>query len=354
MQLRDSTARCSGSHGTDPANGHGVKYLRRTIASQCVPSPALESLIELLQHRRHPPGSPIDIHRMREELEAAAASLPSPTGVRFESVRMGSVPALAVEPKDPQRFLFYLHGGGYLIGSARTHADVVARLAVASRARALSVDYRLAPEHPFPAALEDALEAYRTWTRAGADPRCMVVAGDSAGGGLTMAMLAALRDAGLPLPAAAVCFSPWVDFEGLGKTITANAETDPTVCAQDLAITAAMYLGGADPRNPLASALHANLRGLPPLFLQASRAEVLLDDSIRLAVRAGEANVTTTLDLWHHMVHAWQVFASVLPEGQQAIEGAAAFIRAEVPVNRLAIDTAPAATAPEAARQIRS
>jgi acetyl esterase/lipase len=221
----------------------------------------------------------------------------------------------------------YLHGGGYVIGSTRSHLDVVARLACATAGRVLSVDYRLAPEHPFPAAVDDAVAAYRWWLGEGVDPRHCVIAGDSAGAGLAIAMLVALRDAGDPLPAAAVCFSPWVDLEGIGASMIRNAQTDPNINLEELLIVADLYLAGADPRTPLAAPLHADLRGLPPLLILASSAETLLDDSMRLAKRARQAGVRVRLDVWQHMVHAWPVLAALLPEGREAIEQVAEFVR---------------------------
>jgi epsilon-lactone hydrolase len=294
-----------------------------------MPSPALDELIALLRSRRRAPGEPIDIPRMRLELENLAAALTSPSGVSVRPVTAGTVPSLVVEPEGGagEARLVYLHGGGYVIGSSQSHIDVAARLSCAAGARVLSVDYRLAPEHPFPAAVNDAVGAYRWWVRAGVDPRRTVIVGDSAGGGLAIATLVALRDGGHPLPAAAVCFSPWVDLEGLGKSMIRNADTDPNINLEELLIVADLYLAGADPRSPLAAPLYADLRGLPPLLILASSAETLLDDSLRLARRARQAGVPVRLDIWNHMVHAWPVVAALLPEGREAIEQVAAFVR---------------------------
>ena len=306
-----------------------------------MPSPALEQVITLLRNRRRPPHEPVDISRMRVELEDMAAALTSPSEVTVTPVTAGSVPSILVEPEAGagDHRLLYLHGGGYVIGSVQTHLDVVARLACASGARALSLDYRLAPEHPFPAAVEDAVAAYRWWVASGEDPRRMIVAGDSAGGGLTVATLVALRDAGDPLPAAAVCFSPWVDLEGLGESMIRNAETDPNIELHDIQFVASLYLAGSDPRAPLAAPLYADLQGLPPLLILASAVETLLDDSLRLARRARQAGVDVRLEVWDDMVHAWPVLAALLPEGQQAIERVARFVhevagRAGAPVLR--------------------
>jgi len=223
--------------------------------------------------------------------------------------------------------IFYLHGGGYVIGSINTHREMVARLSRASAARALAIDYRLAPEHPFPAAVDDAVAAYRWLVGSGVNPRRIVVAGDSAGSGLTMATLVALRDAGEPLPAAGVCLSPWVDQEGTGDSMSGNAAVDPIVERDGLVQMAKRYLGEAGARTPLAAPLYADLTGLPPLLIQVGAAETLLDDSVRLDARARAAGVDSTLEVWDDMIHVWHLFAGMLPEGQQAIERIGEFVK---------------------------
>jgi acetyl esterase/lipase len=204
---------------------------------------------------------------------------------------------------------------------------MVARLSKASRARALVVDYRLAPEHPFPAAVDDATAAYRWLLSQNVQPSHIVVAGDSAGGGLTLATLLALRDAKTPLPAAAVCLSPWVDMEGTGASMTTRAKADPVVQKQGLLGMAQLYLGGKDPKSPLAAPLHGDLRGLPPLYIQVGDAETLLDDATRIAEKAKAAGVKVDLEIWPEMPHVWQLFAPLLPEGQQAIDKIGAFVQ---------------------------
>jgi acetyl esterase/lipase len=215
---------------------------------------------------------------------------------------------------------------GYVIGSINTHRDLASRLSLAAAARVLLIDYRLAPEHPFPAAVDDATAAYRWLLSSGADPSHMVIAGDSAGGGLTVATLVALRDAGTPLPAAGVCLSPWVDLECSGESMTTKAAADPMVRRDGLMKMAEWYLAGQPPRTPLAAPLYADLSGLPPLLIQVGTAEVLLDDSTRLAERARKAGVTVTLEPWEDMIHVWQAFAALLPEGRQAIDRIGEFI----------------------------
>ncbi len=194
--------------------------------------------------------------------------------------------------------IYYLHGGGYVIGSINTHRALIARLSAASGARAFAINYRLAPEHPFPAAVEDAVSAYRWLLEQGVDPATIVIAGDSAGGGLTVATLVALRDAGVPLPAAAVCLSPWTDMEGIGESAKTRKAADPMIDPEGGLAQAQLYLGGADPRTPLAAPLYADLRGLPPMLIHVGDAEVLLDDSTRLAERAKAAGVDVTLEVW--------------------------------------------------------
>ena len=191
----------------------------------------------------------------------------------------------------------------------------------------LLIDYRLAPEHPHPAAVDDATAAYRWLIANGASPARLVVAGDSAGGGLTVATLVALRDAQAPPPAAGVCLSPWVDLEGLGESMTTKAAVDPMVQREPLLKMAALYLGGHGARTPLAAPLYADLSGLPPLLIQVGTAETLLDDATRLAERARKAGVEVQLEAWDDMIHVFQAFAALLPEGQQAIQRIGAFVR---------------------------
>jgi acetyl esterase/lipase len=217
-----------------------------------------------------------------------------------------------------------------VIGSINTHRDLVARLARAAQTRALVIDYRLAPEQPHPAALEDATAAYRWLLASGADPARLAVAGDSAGGGLTVATLLALRDAGDALPACAAAASPWLDLACSGASMETKAPEDPMLVPERLRTWAAMYAGTHDVCGPLVSPLYADLAGLPPLLLQVGEAEVLLDDSTRLAERARAAGVDVTLDVWPEMIHVWHLFAFMLPEGQQAIDKLAGWIAGRV------------------------
>ena len=247
----------------------------------------------------------------------------------YKRVNAGDVTAewVTAEGAPESRVVLYLHGGGYIIGSTRTHRPLMAELSRASSARVLGLDYRLAPEHPFPAPIEDAVAAYRWLLNEGYDPARIAVAGDSAGGGLTVAALVQIRYVGLPMPGAAVCISPWVDMEGLGESMETRADADPMVGKEGLLLSAKTYLGGSDPRAPLAAPLYADLRGLPPTLIQVGDAEVLLDDSTRLAGIAREAGVHVEMDVWDDMIHVWHLFAPILPEGRQALSQAGEFIK---------------------------
>jgi monoterpene epsilon-lactone hydrolase len=301
-----------------------------------MPSQQLETIIQTIRSAPDLHGAPIE--QRRAAFEAVTAWFPVPDDVRSEPVEADSVPGewISAPGADPDRIIYYLHGGGYSMGSIKTHREMVSRLSRASGARALAIDYRLAPEHPFPAAVEDSTATYRWLLSTSADPARLVIAGDSAGGGLTVATLVALRDAGDPLPAAAVCLSPWVDMEGLGGSMTSKAEADPMVQRDDLLEGAQAYLGGADPRTPLAAPLYADLKGLPPLLIHVGTAETLLDDSTRLAERAKTAGVDVTLEPWEDMIHVWHYMAAMLPEGQQAIDRIGDFIREHMPTKAAA------------------
>ncbi len=222
--------------------------------------------------------------------------------------------------------LLYLHGGGYSIGSIDSHRDLLCRLCAASGASVMAVDYRLAPEHPFPAQLEDAMAAYRWLLDRGHDPARIVIGGESAGGGLTLSTLISARDAGLPLPAAAFVLSPWVDLESRGMTFATNERYD-FVHRRTLDVYARRFVGRGDRRNPLAAPIHADLAGLPPLLIHAGGAESLLDDALHLARRARAAGVHVDLDVWPDMIHAWHIFG-FLDEAREAVGRIGDFVRA--------------------------
>jgi monoterpene epsilon-lactone hydrolase len=241
-----------------------------------------------------------------------------------------------IEPAAPDhaargRCILYLHGGAYVAMSAQTHRCITSRLAARSDARVFALDYRLAPEHPFPAALEDALAAYRALIAAGTPASHIAVAGDSAGGGLALALLIAVRHAKDKQPAAAVLFSPWTDLAATGDSIIANDAADALFFGAWVARTARHYLGDTPATDPLASPVYADLTGLPPLLIQVSDSEVLLDDSRRVIENAKQAGVEATLQIWPGLPHDWQIFAPILPEARAALHDAGAFIRARLP-----------------------
>jgi len=282
-------------------------------------SEQLNKVLEII--RSVPPAKPdTTIGQMRGAMEKVAERVAK--DVTCEPVTAGGVSAewIVAPGAAPDRVILYLHGGGYVMGSINTHRAMVGRISRAAQARALALDYRLAPEHPFPAAVEDATAAYRWLLEQGYKPGKIVIAGDSAGGGLTLATLLALRDARTPLPAAAVPISAWSDMEGTGASVKTRASKDPMVGTASLLDMAKKYVGNADPKNPLASPLHGDYRGLPPMLMHVGDAEILLDDTTRVAEKAKAAGVKVDLEVWDDMVHVWHVYAKILPEGQQAID----------------------------------
>ncbi len=291
---------------------------------------ALDEVIELLTSRPRPENPTVE--DMREGFEKLMEKYAPSGSVHTDVVDAGGVAAewVTAAGTDVARTILYLHGGGYVIGSPATHRGLAERLSKAAGARVLVLDYRLAPENPFPAAVEDATAAYRWLLASGVEAGRIAVAGDSAGGGLTAATLVALRDAGEVLPAAGVCLSPWVDMEGIGESMTARAELDPMVQKEGLVGMAGLYLQEADPRSPLAAPMYADLHGLPPLLVQVGTSETLYDDATRLAERAQAAGVAVTLEPWEEMIHVWHLFAETLAEGQQAIDGIGAFLRQHI------------------------
>ena len=295
-----------------------------------MPSAEFATVSQMLRSRPVPQSRPTP-QEMRAGFEAMTGLFPVADDVACEAVDAGGVPAEWIRPPGAaaDRAILYLHGGGYVIGSINTHRDLVSRVARAAGAPGLSVEYRLAPEHPHPAAVEDSTAAYRWLLAQGVPAERVVVAGDSAGGGLTVATLLALRDAGDPLPAAAVCLSPWVDLEVLGESMTTKADTDPMIQREGLLEMARAYLGEASPQTPLAAPLHADLERLPPLLIQVGTAEMLLDDSTRLAEKARAAGIDVTLEPWEDMIHVFQFFPA-MPEAQQAIERIGEFVRKHV------------------------
>ncbi|MCX5387183.1 alpha/beta hydrolase [Streptomyces sp. NBC_00083] len=272
---------------------------------------------------------PPSVERLRAGFRAMMAEMIVPSGIRTRPTTLGSRPALLVEPSgapEPGTIL-YFHGGSYVVGSPRTALSLTGNLVSRTGVRALSLDYRLAPEHPFPAAIEDALDAYRALLDGGEDPSAIVFAGDSAGGGLAVTTCLAARDAGLPLPSAIVTFSAGLDMTRTGPSMDDKADVDPYLTREGLLHTGAMYLAGQDPWQPLLSpAVLADLTGFPPMLLQSGSNEIVLDDSTRLAARAREAAVDVVLDVVADVPHVFQAFAGVLEEADDALDRAALFL----------------------------
>lgn len=270
---------------------------------------------------------------LRAVLDALGDVYPMPADVRTTEVVAGGVPAVWLEPPEARsdRVLLYLHGGGYQTGSRRSHGELAARLGRAASMRVLLPDYRLAPEHPFPAAVDDAVAVWH-WLRRdqGLPASSMAVAGDSAGGGLAAALLVALRDAGDELPGAAVLLSPWADLTCSSASMSGRAGEDPVLTRERLGAMAADYLDGTDARHPLASPLFAPLGGLPPMLIQVGTAEILLDDARGLAQAAAAAGVDVEADEGEGLPHVYQIMSGT-PEAEEASIRIGEFLRARVP-----------------------
>ena len=299
-----------------------------------MPSQAMQDVIEALRDRRKASAgqAPPTLEQRRASFTPGDRLHPVPDDVRVTEVTAGGVPAhwLVAPGADAGRVLLFLHGGGYELGSLRSDGELAARLGRASGMRVLFPEYRLAPEHPFPAAIDDVLAAWR-WLRTGQhlDVTSLAVAGDSAGGGLAVALLVATRDAGQALPAAAVLMSPTVDLTSSGASMTERADQDPVSTPAMLRQFAAEYLAGADPKTPLASPLFAALAGLPPLLIQVGTADLLLSDSERLATAAAQAGVDVTLQIGEGLPHVYQLLLGT-PEAAQATGQIGTFLRTRV------------------------
>src|SRR5262249_38263306 len=290
-----------------------------------IPRSEIDAVRELLRSKPRPAG----FSERRERLDAIGSTAPLARDISLEPIDANGVPAeWSLAPgSDASRVLLFFHGGRYCSGSIVSHRSMVTEAGRAARARTLALAYRLAPEHPFPAALEDARAAYGLLLDQGIAPSKMAIGGDSAGGGLTLALMTMLRDALQPLPACAWLVSPWVDLQMTGASLAEKAQVAPLISKPYLEELASAYLAGPDPSNPLAPPLHAEPAGLPPLLVQVGSAETLLDDAVRITRRAGAADVQIKLEIWPHMIHAWHLWAAQLEEGRRAIASAGAFIR---------------------------
>lgn len=310
--------------------------LRRKLKGPLRPTwdPTFETLAEMF-HEGSRRIVRLPMEGQRRATRSVVMGLPSSplyTETQFEKLTVSGVPAEWFRRSDAAggRTILYLHGGGYAIGGIDTHRDLIARLCRASRSTALAIDYRLAPEHPFPAQIEDSVGAYRFLLDAGVDPKRLVIGGDSAGGGLAIATLVKARELSLPMAAACVCLSPWVDLEGLGGSMDENDRYD-YIFRRAINQYRKRFVDDANVRHPMAAPLYADLRGLPPLLIQVGSAETLLDDSLRIAEKARNEGVDVTLRVWEDMIHVWQLFAFMVPQGAAALDEMGVFIRERVP-----------------------
>jgi len=265
----------------------------------------------------------------RIAFEELLGSIPVAEDLRIEEKRLGDLPALRCSAPNVAEdgALLYLHGGAFVIGSPRGYRGLAAELGRAAGLPAYALDYRLAPEHPFPAAVDDAVAAFHALLAENIAADRIIIAGDSAGGGLALSTMVRLRDEGAPLPSAAVLISPWADLALEGTTIRSKAAADPSLTEEGLRAMASLYLAQSDAKHPLASPIHADLSGLPPMLVQVGSAEILLDDALRIAGKAGAADTHVQLEIWPEAPHVWHAFAFMLPEGRQALATAGNFMR---------------------------
>ncbi|HVM53435.1 MAG TPA: alpha/beta hydrolase [Acidimicrobiales bacterium] len=295
-----------------------------------MPSPELTELLDLVRGGRVAmAGRVVGIDEHRARYRKLGALLPMPDGVTIEQVELGGVPAERLVPAgaDDGAAVVYLHGGGYCIGGPDTHRSMCAHLAAALGCPVLVLDYRLAPEHPHPAAVDDAVAAVRAVLAGGIAPARLAIAGDSAGGGLTAVTAMARRDAGDPMPAATVLISPWTDLAGGSPSYESRAAVDPFVFPESLTEMADWYLAGHDPRDPRVSPFLGDLAGLPLTLIHVGDHECLLDDAAVMGERLAAAGVDATVEVWPEMVHVWHFFAGRLPEADDAIAGIARWLR---------------------------
>jgi epsilon-lactone hydrolase len=295
----------------------------------------IDNIRALLQSKPRPVGWA----ERRARLDAIGSVWPVADDVKLESVGVSGLRGewSIVPGSDPSRVLLFFHGGGYCSGSILSHRRMVTEAGRAGRMRTLAVAYRLAPEHPFPAAYDDALTAWRFLRNEGIPASQITVGGDSAGAGLAIALIGQLRDAHEELPACAWLVSPWTDLTMSGSTLTSKDAVDPIIHKQYLNELADAYLSdGMDRKDPRVSPLYADLRNFPPILIQVGSAETLLDDATRFAAAAGAADVPVTLEIWPHMIHAWHLWNAHLQPGRRALASAGAFIRAHICKNNSA------------------
>jgi len=289
-----------------------------------------QNLAALLRQATFPADA--SVSEQRRALRELTASQPLPAGVTVTAATLGGVPAaeVTVDGIEPRYVVLYFHGGVYVLGDAFSSADLASQIGRRTRARVISVDYRLAPEHPYPAATDDALAAYEALLQSGTDPSDIVFAGDSAGGGLAAAAMVSARDHGLPLPAAAFLMSPYADLTLSGATIDTKHEVDPLLSRESLQARVPDYTAGQDAALGLISPIFADLSGLPPLIIQVGTHEVLLDDAVRLTRKAATADVEVTLDITPEVPHVFQSFHAMLDEAAAALDRAGQFLSAHL------------------------
>ncbi len=282
--------------------------------------------LRLAFKRRNAPSS---VEEVRRQLARFGTMVPPPPkDTKVSRLNLDGVPAIhvATPQSHDERHVLYLHGGAHMSGSPVLYRDFIWRIANTTRSRVTILDHRLAPENPFPAALDDAVAAYRRLLADGADPRRMTIAGESSGGGLALSTLLRLRDEDIPLPAAAVVLSPWTDLTLASASWKTNAKADPMIRSDHAPRLAAQYLAGADPRTPYASPLFGDHTGLPPTLIQVGSDEVLLDDSVNMAERLRAAGCVVEIEIWPRMPHAWQLWPRIMPEAHAAIARIGEFV----------------------------
>ena len=283
----------------------------------------IEALVEMI--RANPFPEALDDARAAMDSLGTAVS----DDVKIEQVQHAGIACQLLTPENAEqnRLVVYLHGGGYALGSLQSHAGLAAQIGKAAASAVLQVDYRLAPEHSFPAPIEDVCKVYQALLDGGMAAESITFAGDSAGGGLVIASILALKEEAIPLPGAAVCLSPWVDLTFSGESVESCREIDPLINVESLSELVNAYMAGQDPAQAKASPLYANLEGFPPLFIQVGEREILLSDSERLAENARQANLDVVYEKWPEMIHVWHLFYPQLTEGRSAIARVGDFIR---------------------------
>ena len=294
-----------------------------------MPQSEIDAVRALLSSKPRPVGWPA----RRKRLDDVGAVWPVAQDVEVTAIDVNGVPGeySIVPGSDPSRALMFFHGGGYCSGSIKSHRRLVTEAGRAARMRTLAVAYRLAPEHPFPAAYEDALSAWRFLRNQGIAAAQIAIGGDSAGAGLTLALISRLLDAREEVPACAWLVSPWTDLTMSGSTLASKSAVDPLIHKEYLNELADAYLpAGMDRKDPRVSSLYADLGNFPPMLIQIGSDETLLDDATRLAARAGAADVAVTLEIWPHMIHAWPLWNAHLEDGRRALASAGSFIRTHI------------------------